>query len=208
MKRIITLTVLGVLAAGSSVMANTFSDADSFGGLNGSGNPLGITLNAAGPLAGRSKSGTFDFVVADGTSFFQTGTPYPLTDQDPYSTVLGFLVGTDTVVDGYVALFFRDPRGGSETLTYTSSLFSQLITSGAFTTQLHIQESINATVAGIIDASGNINYTITATTGSFILDGAYMEIYTKRPSVPDGGATAMLLGMGVLSLGAIRRKIS
>jgi hypothetical protein len=116
-------------------------------------------------------------------------------------------------VSGNVSLFLRDadttlnPDGG-ETIIYTSQLLSQTIVGGAFTTQLHISQGITAFVAGIIDGAGNITYTVTATSGSFTLDAAYMEIETERRNVPEGGATAMLLGLGSLGLGLVRRKIA
>jgi hypothetical protein len=207
LKTLNTLTLLGAVVACSSVLANNFSDADAFGGIDGTGKPNGVTLNAAVPGQG-SVTGTFDFVNPDGTSFFQTYAPYAISDQDPFFTQLGFLVGTDTTVSGRLSLFFRDPLGGAETVTYSSQLLSQQIVHGSFTTQLKIAESINGTVAGLIDANGNISYTITAASGSFILDGAYMEIETVRRNVPDGGATSMLLGLGTLGLGLMRRKMA
>jgi hypothetical protein len=202
------LALLGVIAAGSSAMASTFtfSDADSFGGLNGSGNPIGVTLTAGGS---DTQGGSFNFVTADSTPSFIIGDPYQANDQGPYKTQLGFIVGQNFVISGNVSLFLRDtdtalsPDGG-EAIVYTSQLLSQTITGGSFETQLHISQGINASVIGFINAQGFITYTVQATSGSFILDAAYMEVN----AVPDGGATAMLLGVGILGLGAMRRKVS
>ena len=195
--------LLGLFAMGlaMSAKATTFADADYFGTQSGgpNGNPSGTTLTFGGTASTSGQS--FDFVNADGTASFTIAAPYS-TGLGTYTSQLGFLVGSQHVVDGYVTLFMRDPAGGSETLVYTSELASQSITHGSFTTQLVISENITAEVAGIIDANGKIAYTVTATSGSFVLDAAYMNI-----TVPDGGSTVALLGGAVLALGIFRRKV-
>jgi VPDSG-CTERM motif len=53
---------------------------------------------------------------------------------------------------------------------------------------------------------GTLDYTITAVSGAFSLFTSYLEVETagSATSVPDGGATAVLLGLGVLGIATVR----
>jgi VPDSG-CTERM motif len=70
--------------------------------------------------------------------------------------------------------------------------------------------SISGTLlAGLQD--GVINYTVTVTSGDTYLKRAKLVaqgIYQPSRSVPDGGATALLLGFGLAGLVALRRRSS
>jgi VPDSG-CTERM motif len=210
MKKQLIMAVAALsMAAGAQANVYTFADADYFGTIHSTGgvnppngSPNGVTLTFGG--ATPSATTTFDFVSPDATPSFVIGSPYlPATVRGTYSTQLGFQVGTHSVLDGFVTLFLRDPAGGTEGIKYTSSLNSQTITHGEFTTQLVISEGITANVAGFIDSNGFISYTVAATSGSFILDAAYMEIH----ATPDGGSTLTLMGCAVMGLGIFRRKV-
>ena len=212
MKKQILQTLLTVGALSLAIHSNaalfTYSDADYFGtihttgGVNPpNGSPNGTLLTAGGGSA--SVTTTFNFVTGDGTASFVIGTPYlPTNVRGTYSSQLGFQVGAHSVQDGFVTLFLRD-SAGTEAVAYTSELGSQSITHGSFETQLVISEGITATVAGIIDANGYISYTVSASSGSFILDAAYMEI----TAIPDGGLTVALLGFGLVGVEGLRRKL-
>ena len=207
-KQLLSSVFLLAVASNALAASYTFSDADRFGSLVtvGSGptnppvgSPAGITLTSGGPSA--SVSGSFDLVNADGTSSFTLGTPYAPSVRKTYSSALGFIPGTLFTDYGVVTLFFRDPAGGSETVVFTAS--PDTITASDIGTQFFISPTISATLTTALNLSGAFSYTVTATSGSFILDAAYLEV---GASVPDGGSTATLLGSALLVGAFLRRR--
>lgn len=54
-----------------------------------------------------------------------------------------------------------------------------------------------------LESDGRLSYTIEATAGDFRLKSAYLEATT----VPDGGMTVGTLGLGLLAIAGIRRKM-
>jgi hypothetical protein len=203
-KQILSSVFLLAVASNALAASYIFSDADRFGSLVTSGtnppigSPAGVTLTAGGPTP--SVSSSFDIVNPDGTPSFTLGVPYPFTAT--YNSVLGFTPGLIAVDYGLVTLFLRDPSGGSETLEFTASTF--LIEAGSVGTQLVVSDYATAAVTAALDATGAFNYTITATSGSFILDAAYLQV--GATTVPDGGSTATLLGSALLVGTFLRRR--
>jgi hypothetical protein len=59
-----------------------------------------------------------------------------------------------------------------------------------------------------LTADGNIDFTInnTGSTEFFLSTAVLTAFQQPRTDVPDGGLTAVMLGLGVLGLGALRRK--
>jgi hypothetical protein len=187
-------------AAAASADLYTYSDADYAGTLNGSGNPSGIQLVAGG--SGASFSSTFDFVNADATSTFTIGTPYKSYFWDTYVSQLGFRVGIDLVVPetACITLFFRDPNNSTETFTFTAA--DLLMPQGNVNTAFVLSNGATASIDSIINASGSLSYSITATSGDLYFDAAFMEIV----ATPDGGSTVCLLGLALMSIGAWRHR--
>ena len=67
-----------------------------------------------------------------------------------------------------------------------------------------------------LSSTGQLGYTITATSGDFWYKGGTLEANVVRrpstnttpPSVPDGGASAALLGMSLLAVAGLKKKLS
>lgn len=196
-KQLLSSVFLLAVASNALALTLTFSDADRFASLPAG--PAGITLTAGGPVA--SVSGSFDLVNPDGTSSFTIGSPYAYSQT--YSSVLGFIPGLYNIVedDSNVTLFLRDPGGSTESAVYTAS--THIISQGSFTTAVIISQSITASIITSLSATGSFNYTVTATSGSFIIDAAYLEV---KATVPDGGSTVALLGSALMVGAFFRRK--
>ena len=57
-----------------------------------------------------------------------------------------------------------------------------------------------------LDTLGKLKYTIHRTEGDFLVWGAKLLVETCPRSVPDGGATLMLLGVALAGIESLRRK--
>ena len=91
---------------------------------------------------------------------------------------------------------------GPKTYTFKVGSFTETYNPGSGTS-----DQINITGLGIAsDGIGGLD----DTTGSFELNfgnsGTSTFTWRSSSAVPDGGATAMLIGVGLLGLGALRRK--
>ena len=79
--------------------------------------------------------------------------------------------------------------------------------------EINFPTSVNGGVLGTVLADlqdGKLKYTINAKSGDFIVVSAALLVDASprpRNSVPDGGATAALLGLGLLGLSAVGRKL-
>lgn len=202
MKKLVVLS-LASLALAVNVQATQiiYSDADYFGG--GAGTPpSGIQLKSSGGTA--SVTGSFNFAAADGTASFTVGAPYASGDQGTYTSVTGF-VSPLSVVPGSMnfTLFFRDPNAGAEVYAFAAN--DLYIAGGPISTKfvLHLNGGDTASVDAEIDATGKLNYTISASSGEFILDAAYAEI----TATTDGGSTVALLGLALVGVEGLRRKL-
>lgn len=194
-------TVAAICLCASAHALTTYSDADYFGGLT----PVLSTPNGQTVGSGQSINGTFNFVAADGTSGFSIGLPYGIFDWDSYTSALGFTPGAESVVPGSAFLKFFIREGILDFEVFTFSLADISFQSTVFSTAFALSSGVTATVEGAINASGEVAYSISSNSGSFIVDAAYMEISTQR--VPDGGASVLLLGSALLGIAAIRSKI-
>lgn len=73
----------------------------------------------------------------------------------------------------------------------------------------------NLTMLTTLSSTGQLDYTITATSGDFWYKGGVLKAeVTQRPStnntpprVPDGGASAALLGMSLLAVAGLKKKL-
>lgn len=203
-------TLKTVLAAGALIAGIQQSQAIPFrDAQNGPGDagPLGVlasatgTFNVVNPLDG-------GIVIAAG--YFGAG--------DAISDIGGFspvgLGGTDTAISGVASFFVRDATSDGVLEEVTIELDSELfiddggIPNGGLT--IH-SGPISATILLSVNDDGLVDWTVTNTGESTVfLDHAILRIEAeRRPPVttPDGGATAALLGLGVLGVAAIRRKM-
>ena len=69
----------------------------------------------------------------------------------------------------------------------------------------------SATLFGSISDDGMLNYRIERTAGTFTVQTAELTVVATNPdialAVPDGGTTLTMLGLGMVGLGALRRKL-
>ena len=67
---------------------------------------------------------------------------------------------------------------------------------------------VASTTLDELNLDGGVEYTVTANSGSFILKeaGLIAQIEERSNNVPDGGATALLLGLGFAGMVGLRRK--
>jgi hypothetical protein len=187
----------------------TYSDADYFGGTSWLfSTPKGQTVGPGGSI-----DGTFNFVSNDGTSEFNILLPYGILQWDHYESQLGFTPGFDTVVpgSGFMKFFIREGTRDLEVITL--SLADMSFQSSVFNSSIILTSGLSATVEGSINAFGEVAYSISSNSGSFIVDAAYME-FTARSSpsasypVPDGGGTLILMGIALVGIAAIHSKFA
>lgn len=196
------VSALSALALSVTAQAVMYADADYFGGVNGTNNPIGITLNSGG-----SVTDSFNFVGPDGTSGFVAGAPYFTSPFPalPFSSVLGYIPNSGVAQSGSFTFFLRDP-GGVESLKVEFNLGVQTSTSIDFENFKLFSEGFSGNILATVGSSGSINYVLTATTGSFILDAAYAQV--NIAPVPEGGSALALLGVAMVGVHAFRRRFS
>jgi hypothetical protein len=169
------------------------------------------TVLSAGPGGTASATGEFDIT---GGSDSITITPPVYTDAgNTYSDITGFQPGTDVATAARASFWFRDDidnAAEAERVVVTLDLVVP------FKDQVLQSEGFDifggtANILASLNADGKVTYEVTAVDGDFVFDYARLDvdgIDNTIPSVPDGGATAMLLGLGTLGVAAMRRKLS
>jgi hypothetical protein len=185
----------------TSIYADTFADADFFGGIGPGGNPNGILLDAGGRVVVDT---SFNFIFDDGTSGFTLGSPYDAGVQGTYSSSLGYVPGTAIDPSSLVfTFFFRDPNSGDEGERVNIGFGDLVFDGSSFTGTLVTQFGGNALLVGDIQANGFVMYRVRALSGEFILDGSIAQFTT----VPEGGSAAVLLGIALIGIEVMRRKL-
>jgi len=199
-----TLIAVGTFALVSQTKANvitdTFADADLYNttGLVGGGQSIG---------SGGSFTGNFNIETTDGTpTFTVSSTLYTHAiggSGDTYNSTLGFNPLLDHVIDGVAKFWFHDTAHNSFTVDLALDNLSG--TPGGDIAVL--EESIGVSVIAKLNLDGNIDYLISNSgPGAIKLDYAYLGV--DIATTPDGGTTAMLLGLGLLGVAGVRRKLS
>jgi hypothetical protein len=158
--------------------------------------------------AGSSYSDSFDIVNPDGTASFtvQMGV-YSTTTQHggtTFTSALGYTPG-DPIVDGTVSFWFRAASG--DTVEVTVGLETILSSTGSGNV-IFLSESLGATLIADIETDGTVSYTVLNVGPTPIrLDYALLVaiIDDQQVPVPEGGTTAMLLGLGLVGLAGIRK---
>ena len=190
----------------------TYSDADSFGGLNVNNTPKGVSL-----LPGTSLTGTFDVATGAGdlTSNFKiayTGGARLLNGT--YTSQLGFDPVTQAVVPNSIEIDFwvrsntpTDNQNNVQVTIGTVDLSVKRFTKNAYLSNGSGSIDIEAS----IDSTGIVSYKVSSPATSvaqpnvgFILDAAYLTLDADQ--IPDNGATLGMLGAAVLALEGVRRR--
>ena len=123
----------------------------------------------------------------------------------------GYNPVTHTLTSATAVFTMYDVNGDEGfNITVEGDLF---VTQGSFSASIDVGGSIVGALLGNLDEDGILNYTITRTGGNFWLWNAKLtaEGQERQPStngVPDGGATLTMLGMGLLGVFSIRRKLA
>ncbi len=150
--------------------------------------------------AGSSFSGQFDFQPPDADANTFTATGFGPAS-GTYTSVFGYVIGTP-IIEGTISFFFKDPNGGSETGSVTTSFTTTGINS--FANYSIFSQGLEFNILASITATGHLEYTVSATTGSFDLIAG---IGTITVNVPDGGTTLAMLGGSLLGMAALRKRL-
>ena len=124
-------------------------------------------------------------------------------------TLAGYNPASETITSANAVFTFWDnssrfDQGESFTVTMAGDNLSH----GSFSGVLSLGDSV-VNAWGILDSTGVLSYTVSLTSNfgtEFWLTNANLTAQSTSRSVPDAGATALLLGLGVIGiLGAKRR---
>lgn len=192
MKIIKTITICAALSASApALLATQISGALSFTGVysvDGTNfNPYDTALNPTGATAFTSFTGVkVASVSGDYTGTVGQDVTHNAFVFDPFTTAITplwtFTVGT-----------------GPSAITYSFDLESLKI-NYRDTTSIVLAGRGEANITGFDTTDGDWKFTANAGGGTFS--------FSSTDTVPDGGATAMLMGVGLLGIGLVRRKIS
>ncbi len=125
----------------------------------------------------------------------------------------------DVVVGAAAQFWMKDDGlfGDTAGESFTVDLGGQFFASGSPTLITWsyplnpLNQVLNLTMVADLNNGGDISYTVTRTTGDFIFVKATLEAVTRpgeTQGVPDGGTTAALLGLGMVGLAGLRRKLA
>ena len=177
------VTVTACLALGNSAFATT----ETFAAFNnydtGFFHP-GDHLDAVGFLGKKMLTDTFDL------------------------TSDGFLPGVDIAVSGTATFDILDlaNRNNREKISIDLGSISEVAGGQVqdYSVNFDSSDLAGMTILTDINADGILGYTITATKGNFFVTDAELDV---TATVPDGGATMALLGLGLLGLSGVARKL-
>lgn len=124
-------------------------------------------------------------------------------------TLAGYNPAAETITSAVATFSFAGIALDSFTITMGSDMLSH----GSFFGSLVVGTSNALNAWGILDSTGVLSYTVSLTANSpwasLLLTNANLTAQSDSrsvPSVPDAGATSLLLGLGVIGiLGAKRR---
>ena len=136
------------------------------------------------------------------TTTFTVGAPYAAGDQGTFVSQLGFLPLTMQVVPGSVQFkfWFRDVDGDAEQVRVNLDTGDLVNNYGSFSAPFSPSFGGNGLIEGSFQADGRVNYIISAISGNFYADAAYAQL---TASVPDGGSSVGMLGIGLLCIGLL-----
>jgi hypothetical protein len=175
------LAVISSALLATNGHAVTYSDLDFFNGK---------LVTTANPL-----TGSFQISSQDNDGFFDLVGYNPLVEQIVDATA------TFSLVDD--SLFWSDgPEAVTINLGYTTFVDSQAATI------LFAIGDVTGSALFDLQADGTLGYSIIARTGDFKAINGALLVDTRPSAVPDGGMTAMLLGIGFLGLCVLQRKFA
>jgi hypothetical protein len=214
------LLAAGALVVGAqSARAVTYLDADDY-------NPANAVVGGQLILGGGGTfSSSFNIVApdADDGSFTVNAATLGYTGPtagDTFTSVTGFNPAIDTVVTGSGAMgfWFRVGPAAEYEVTIEDIALGGNGNGVTLSRNILLQNGLSVNIEASIQATGAVTYKVTnngSTADELVspnirLDYAYLQIDATRQvtTAPDGGATAMLLGLGALGMAGLRRKLS
>jgi len=169
-----------------------------------------------------SASGTFSILNPSEGQTVTIGSGYGTESGKTYSDIAGFMPGYDLAYNASAYFYVRDDGD-----TTAKEVVSIKLEGLQFDTQYSYSATtiadgdswlVNAALLVLLNIDGTLQYSINALDGSdFFLEYARLDVdainifpkpspSTGGTSVPDGGATAILLGAGLLGMVVVRRK--
>jgi hypothetical protein len=171
---------------------------------------INTVVNSTSPY-----EGNFNLLTsgAENDSQAMSGYAGNLGGNGTFSDAGGFQIGTE-IYDATVSFWFSDPSGGNRDGYTVSVKLSELLGYEEFSGGGDVSTTFSATLFNAddwadilltISSTGQLGYKIEASNAqsSFQVDAAMLTV-----NVPDGGATAGLLGLGFLASAALRRRFS
>jgi len=204
-----SISILGGNAGAMPILDPNYQDIDSYE----------VLLNAQNP----SQSGTFDitFRASDGSPSVTinntrtAGNRY-LNAGVTYQDILGFVPGgLETIVSANAYFYIRNANGNNDVISIALSDF--VLGSSAYqgnASHVVMAGGLDSGGINLLNENGVLSYTVSRDSGSFTLDYAQLQVETVHggsggPSpdpVPEGGATAGMLGCAMLVIGAMSRR--
>jgi len=145
---------------------------------------------------------TYIDINADLTAFDRNHTTYT----NNFNLInAGYNPAVETITSAFAVFGFTDIWGGKE--SFTVNLGGNLFNQGSFSAVLLLPEVATGSALFTLDQTGFLSYTVTRGSGDFQLAGAVLAAEAApRRNVPDTGATAVLSGMGVIGILAVKRR--
>ncbi len=179
---------------------------------------FGVSQASATAINGTINFGAFGSIALVGGTTFPSATGISFSPGAPLvnAIVTPGSTGDFVAVSVLTPASFRDITfGGSSTPEWTlgTGQFSfdlmTSVNSSVNDTFLNVSGTgtIHSTIAGLDDTQGFFSLTASRSAANQVTFSFQSTTSTTPPpGLPDGGATAMLLGVGVLGLGAMKRK--
>ncbi len=170
----------------------------------------GVRISAAAGQV-HSVSGIFQFEAPDGTPSYTTvigtgGNGYPAPAETVISNPMFNHLNQQVLPESVnLKLFLRDPARGTEAGTFVAA--GETVITPGITNYFKSEQGVSGPTLGIetaINNAGQVSYTITATSGEFYIDAAYMFFSVN---VPDNGSSVALLGLALVGVEGLRRKL-
>ena len=175
------LTIIYVALIATSAHAVIYTDLDVYNGFTGR------LVNGSNPLNGQFQISSQD---ADGINDLVGYNP----DEEIITATASFLLYDDSFFDG------------SERVTI--NLGSDPFVDNSAASFLFAVGGVSGNALFDLSADGILSYSIVANSGDFRVNSGLLTVDARARTVPDGGTTAVLLGMAFLGICAVQRKFA